>query len=40
MPGLKGQKAVRACTIRLLTLEPAKYEEAAIYIVNQQIPNV
>ena len=38
--GSKGQKAVRACTIRLLNLGPAKHEEAAIYAVNQQIPNV
>ena len=36
----KGQKAVRACTIRLLNLEPAKHEEAAIYAVNQRFPNV
>ena len=38
--GSKGQKAVRACTIRLLTLEPVKHEEVAIYVVNQRIPNV
>ena len=38
--GSKGQKAVRACTIRLLNLEPAKHEEAAIYAVNQRIPNI
>ena len=38
--GSKGQKVVRACTIRLLTLGPAKHEEVAIYIVNQRIPNV
>ena len=38
--GSKGQKAVRACTIRLLNLGPAKHEEAAIYAVNQRIPNV
>ena len=38
--GSKGQKAVRACTIRLLNLGPAKHEEAAIYTVNQRIPNV
>ena len=37
--GSKGQKAVRACTIRLLNLGPAKHEEAAIYAVNQRIPN-
>ena len=38
--GSKGQKAVRACTIGLLNLGPAKHEEAAIYAVNQRIPNV
>ena len=38
--GSKGQKAVRACTIRLLNLGPAKHEKAAIYAVNQRIPNV
>lgn len=38
--GSKGQKAVRACTIRLLNLGPAKHEEVAIYVVNQRIPNV
>ena len=38
--GSKGQKAVRACTIRFLNLGPAKHEEAAIYSVNQRIPNV
>ena len=36
----KGQKVVRACTIRLLNLGPAKHEEAAIYVVNQRISNV
>ena len=36
IPGLKGQKAVRACTIKLLNLGPAKYEEVAIYEVNNQ----
>ena len=40
IPGSKGQKAVRACTIKLLNLGPAKYEEVAIYAVNQRIPNV
>ena len=30
-PGLKTAKDVRACTIRLLSLEPAKYEKVAIY---------
>ena len=38
--GSKGQKAVRACTIRLLNLGPAKHEEAAIYAVNQWFSNV
>ena len=38
--GLKVQKIVRACTIRLLTLEPAKHEKEAIYVVNQRISNV
>ena len=38
--GSKGQKAVRACTIRLLNLGPAKHEEAAIYAVNHRITNV
>ena len=38
--GSKDQKAVRACTIRLLNLGPAKHEEVAIYVVNQRIPNV
>ena len=38
--GSKGQKAVRACTIRLLNLGPAEHEEVAIYAVNQRIPNV
>ena len=38
--GSKGQKVVRACTIRLLNLGPAKHEKAAIYEVNQRIPNV
>ena len=36
IPGSKGQKAVRACTIKLLNLGPAKYEEVAIYEVNNQ----
>ncbi|MCU6689896.1 hypothetical protein OCV62_07880 [Gallintestinimicrobium propionicum] len=30
----------RACTGRLLNLDPARHEEAAIYEVNQRIPNV
>ena len=38
--GQKGQKVVRACTIRLLNLGPAKHEEVAIYEVNLRIPNV
>ena len=38
--GAKGQKVVRACTIRLLILGPAKHEKVAIYVVNQQISNV
>ena len=38
--GSKGQKAVRACTIRRLNLGPAKHEEVAIYAVNLRIPNV
>ena len=36
----KGQKVVRACTIRLLNLGPAKHEEVAICEANQRIPNV
>ena len=40
MPGLKGQKAVHACMIRLLNLRPAKHEKVAIYVVNQRISNV
>ena len=40
MLGLKGQKAVHACMIRLLNLGPAKHEEVAIYEVNLRIPNV
>ena len=38
--GSKGQKAIRACTIRHLNLGPAEHEEVAIYAVNQRIPNV
>ncbi|RHQ95876.1 hypothetical protein DWX80_10420 [Ruminococcus sp. AF21-3] len=38
--GSKGQKVVRACTIRLLNLGPAKHEKVAIYVVNQRISNV
>ena len=37
---VKGQKVVRACTIRLLNLGPAKHEKVAIYVVNQRISNV
>ena len=37
---VKSSKAVRACTIRLLNLGPAKHEEAAIHAVNQRIPNI
>ena len=36
----KGQKDVRACTIKLLNLGPAKHEKITIYIVNQRISNV
>ena len=38
--GSKDQKVVRACTIRLLNLGPAKHEKVAIYVVNQRISNV
>ena len=38
--GSKDQKVVRACTIRLLNLGPAKHEKVAIYAVNQRISNV
>ena len=40
IPVSKGQKAVRACTIRLLNLGHAKYEKVAIYEVNQRISNI
>ena len=40
MSGSKGQNAVRACTIRCLTLGPAEHEKVVIYVVNQQISNV
>ena len=40
IPVSKGQKAVRACTIRLLNLGHAKYEKVAIYAVNQRILNI
>ena len=38
--GAKGQKIVRACTIRLLNLGSAEHEKIAIYAVNQRISNV
>ena len=38
--GPKGQKVVRACTIRLLNLGPAKHEKVVIYIANQRSSNV
>ena len=37
---VKSSKVVRACTIRILNLEPAKHEKEAIYVVNQRISNV
>ena len=40
IPVSKGQKAVRACTIKLLNLGHAKYEKVAIYVVNQRISNI
>ena len=40
IPVSKGQKAVRAYTIRLLSLGHAKYEKVAIYAVNQRISNI
>ena len=40
IPVSKGQKAVRACTIRLLNLGHAKYEKVAICAVNQRISNI
>ena len=40
IPVSKCQKAVRACTIRLLNLGHAKYEKVAIYAVNQRISNI
>ena len=36
--GSKGQNSVRACTIRCLTLEPAKHEKVAIYIGYMSLP--
>ena len=38
MSGSKGQNSVRACTIRCLTLEPAKHEKVAIYIGYMSLP--
>ena len=32
-------EAVRACTVRQMTLAPAKHEKAAIYEVNLRISN-
>ena len=40
IPMSKGQKAVRACTIRRLNLGHSKYEKVAIYAVNQRISNI
>ena len=40
IPVSKGQKAIRACTIRLLNLGHVKYEKEAIYAVNQRISNI
>lgn len=40
IPGSKGRNVVHACMIRHLNFGPAKHEEAAIYAVNQRIPNV
>ena len=39
IPESKGQKVVRACTIKLLILGLAKHEKVAIYAVNQRISN-
>ena len=39
IPMSKGQKVVHACT-RRLNLGHAKYEKAAIYVVNQRISNI
>ena len=36
IPGSKGQKAVRACTIKLLNLGHAKYEKVAIEGLREQ----
>ena len=38
--GADSLAAVRACTIRLLSLGHAKYEKVAIYAVNQRISNI
>ena len=40
IPRSKGQKVVRACTIRLWSLGLVKHEKVAIYVVNQRISNV
>ena len=40
IPVSTGQKAVRACTIRLLNLEHARYVKVAICVVNQRIANI
>ncbi len=38
IPGSKAPKAVRACTIRFLSLQdPQKHEDAAIFKENQRI---
>ena len=38
MSGSKGQNSVRACTIRCLTLGPARHEKVAIYIGYMSLP--
>ena len=40
IPVSKVQKAVCACTIRLLNLGHGQYEKVAIYVVNQRISNI
>ena len=40
LSGSNSQKAVQACTIRLLNFGSTKHEEAVIYAVNQWITNV
>ena len=37
IPGSKAPKAVRACTIRFLSLDPQKHEDVAIFKENQRI---